>query len=1141
MPKPSENQHRQHLALSHLINLKTADPCSMDTLFGMITEAACGGLDVARAGIWLFNEDGTRLDCADLYVQSAGSHDCGQTLTVGEYPDYFDILRTPGTVDAGDVYADPRLHEFGPDQFQASGIGAALDVPVVFSGRVIGALRLEHHGGQRHWEDADRSFALAIADQVAMTMCDCQRNRSQQALREAETRYTFAVEGSADGLWNWSIVSNKIYQSDRLKALWGIDRDAPDLDFDDWKSLLHPDDAEAVLQALYAHLENADIPYDVEYRLRTGTGEYRWFRARGRAERDENGNPYYMAGSITDITETRAAQEDQRLFRAALDEVADDLYMFDPDTLGLIYMNQSAADEIGYSTDELARLTPLDFMPQYDETGFRAMIAPLIDRPGKTLTFDTVHQRKDGSRFPAESRLYYIVPENHSPRFISTIRNITDFNRAESKNRLQRLLLEKIRSVQNSYITGARGDPIFRQLLDGFIEITNSEYGFIGEIVGEDEGGPYLRTRQISKAAWTDEMRGLFEENVEFRRLDTLYGAVITGGEPIISNDPASDPRATGLPAGHAPLHAFVGIPVKRGDAVIGMVGLANRDGGYDESILQTIDPLLPTCASLFEAERTEQRRIYMENALRNSEQRANTVLNTVIDGIITIDEYGIVESYNNAAQGIFGYTADEVIGHNISMLMPEPHKSVHDSYMQRYRETGEAHIIGIGREVEGRRKDATVFPLDLAVNSVNIGGERKFTGVLRDISELKQAEQALIRTRDEAEQANLAKSRFLSSMSHELRTPLNAIMGFSQLIEIDTEASDTNRKHARRIYSAGRHLLELINDVLDLSKIESEHIDLSIENVALPELLAECFRLLESMLKKHRISIGHLCGDDAMINCNNIQVRADATRLKQVLLNLLSNAIKYNSECGSVCVCCPPGPEGFHRICVTDTGPGIDTAKLADLFTPFNRLGAERSGIQGTGIGLVITRRLVELMHGQISIDTKSGKGTTFFVDLPVADDEARHEATTGGESAEPGAILDMPRTKGRVLVAEDNRMNQELIALQLEMLGLDADVADNGEDALKLAVSNRYDLLLTDIHMPDMDGYELTRSLRSSDVAHVRDMIIIAITANASGDEKNRCLTCGMNDYLSKPVEIVRLRQVIRNWLGDGPGLPD
>ncbi len=512
------------------------------------------------------------------------------------------------------------------------------------------------------------------------------------------------------------------------------------------------------------------------------------------------------------------------------------------------------------------------------------------------------------------------------------------------------------------------------------------------------------------------------------------------------------------------------------------------------------------------------------QRALESSSTRVATILNTVADGILTIDKHGIIETMNSAAARIFGYAASEVIGQNVKMLMPPSDQGSHDEHMARYLSTGEKHVIGMGREAQGMRKDGSLFPIELSVNEMLLDGEKQFTGVVHDISSRKKVEQALIDARDEADRANQAKSEFLSSMSHELRTPLNAILGFSQLLEYDESLSAEHRDSAHEIIKAGAHLLSLINEVLDLAKIEAGHVELTLEPVEVCAVIAECLPMVNALADKRSIRLSHR-------GLQGISVRADHMRLKQALLNLISNAIKYNRDGGSVHIEVQASEANDRlRIRITDTGLGIPSHRLDELFQPFNRLAAENSGVEGTGIGLTITRRVVEMMEGSVGVESKMGQGSTFWIELPLEStcDAVQEHTARANEST---ALRDA-RKKQVVLYIEDNPANLKLVMQILKnhkhIHLLTADCAEAGTE---LALTHKPDLILLDINMPQMSGYEVMEIFKSDE--NLIDIPVIAVTANAMERDIQHALAAGFTDYLTKPIDIEPFLETIERRL--------
>lgn len=495
-------------------------------------------------------------------------------------------------------------------------------------------------------------------------------------------------------------------------------------------------------------------------------------------------------------------------------------------------------------------------------------------------------------------------------------------------------------------------------------------------------------------------------------------------------------------------------------------------------------------------------------------------IVDSVVDGVITIGADGIIHSFNPAACAIFGYRKSDIVGRKVNELMPEPHRSEHDNYLQRYCATGTGKIINRQLELVGRRADGSEFPLEIAVSEIKLSDDLLFVGLARDITERKRAEQELITARDTADRASQAKSDFLSSMSHELRTPMNAILGFGQLMQYDETLSDTQKEDVEEILKAGRHLLDLINEILDLAKIESGRISLSIEPVRIAPIIEECLNMVSTQADKRRINLHSDTHED-------LSVQADQTRLKQALLNLISNAIKYNREGGIVTVETRLKGSEYLSIQITDTGRGIPKERLHELFQPFNRLDAEYSAIEGTGIGLTISRRIVEMMGGAIEVESEVGVGSRFMITLPAAWNP------TLLESPKTSAAIETPTLQSRsrqqlVLYIEDNPSNIRLVSQILErQRHIRLITAHTPELGIELARAHRPDLILLDINMPNLNGFQVLSIFQNDPI--VKSAPVVAITANAMPRDIERGKAAGFADYLTKPLDIAQFNSVL------------
>ena len=350
-------------------------------------------------------------------------------------------------------------------------------------------------------------------------------------------------------------------------------------------------------------------------------------------------------------------------------------------------------------------------------------------------------------------------------------------------------------------------------------------------------------------------------------------------------------------------------------------------------------------------------------------------------DAMICGDEKDRIAFWNPAAERIFGYSTEEMLGQPIAVLIPDRHKTAHKVGVERYLNTGQPSIIGRSVEVSALNKDGQEFPIELSISAWKSDGRQFFSAIIRDITRRKFMEQALHRAREDAEKASRAKSRFLSATSHELRTPLNAIMGFGGLLLNNPGEllSERQKVHAGHIVSAGEHLLALINDLLDLGKIESGKIEFADETIDLSPLISECLEYLLQAADQRGITIS------VQLPEAPFSARADRMRLRQVLVNLLSNAVKYNVDNGTIEVIGQPATETSLKIGVRDTGGGIAPQDMERLFEPFQRLVTPASTIEGTGLGLSLTKALVEGMGGSLSVESRLGEGSTFWLNIPA------------------------------------------------------------------------------------------------------------------------------------------------------------
>jgi PAS domain S-box-containing protein len=533
------------------------------------------------------------------------------------------------------------------------------------------------------------------------------------------------------------------------------------------------------------------------------------------------------------------------------------------------------------------------------------------------------------------------------------------------------------------------------------------------------------------------------------------------------------------------------------------------------------------TEATAREQGEAEQKKL--DQRLRDQQFYTRSLIESNIDALMTTDPLGIITDVNKQMEALTGCTRDELIGAPSKNYFTDPERAeaaiklvLREKKVTDYELTARARD---GKKTEVSYNATTFYDRDRTLQGV--------LAIARDVTERKRNEQALQETNIElasaksaAEEANLAKSDFLSSMSHELRSPLNAILGFAQLMELASPLpTDSQKESIAQILQAGWHLLKLINEILDLSVIESGKVSLSTESVSLAEVMSECQAMMEPQAQQLGIGMTFPRFD------NPFFVSADRTRLKQIVINLLSNAIKYNKEQGTVVVDCTTSTPGFTRISVKDTGAGLSPEKLAQLFQPFNRLGQEAGGVAGTGIGLVVTKRLAELMGGVLGVESTAGEGSVFWCELiscaaPELVVESGEAATVDRPPVPAGA---RPRT---LLYVEDNPANmklvEQLIARRPDMRLL---TAVNGTLGIEVARTTRPTVILMDINLPGISGVEALKVLRIDPAtAHIP---VVALSANAMPRDIEMGLDAGFFRYLTKPIKIKEFMDTLNTAL--------
>ncbi len=797
----------------------------------------------------------------------------------------------------------------------------------------------------------------------------------------------------------------------------------------------------------------------------------------------------------------------------------------------IISVNPALCNFFGYTEAELLRL-PFSCITEPEDQPFgTGVCAP-------PYTVVRRYCRKDRTAAWGELTVTSICKGEKGPTFwIAAVIDITERVRAENGFKKAELALEResqidtaVAELSQVMLTGATIEEISEIILEKAKELTLSPLGFAGFI---DPATGFLISPTMTKDIWN--VCQVHEKSFVFKEFSGLFGWVIRNRCSVLTNQAQTDPRSSGVPDGHIPIRSFLSAPALFEGEVVGQIALANSSREYLERDLAALERL----ASLY-ALGIERRRY--ESNLRLKEQQLRQVIDLVPHLIFAKDRRGCYLLANRAMAHIYGTTTFYLIGRNQAAFHP-------DTDQLQFFLKNDRKVIEEGKpsylksspftDRTGRKRILSVSKTPFQMTE---GGETVVLGVAVDITDIKEAETELKRAKEIAEEANMAKSLFLANMSHEIRTPMNAIIGMTDLT-IDTKLTPEQQEYLFIVRSSADHLLMLIEDILDLSKIEIDKFELESRTFLLCKEISDTVKTLSVRAREKGLDLIYRISDGIPES-----LVGDPGRLRQIVYNLLANSIKF-TDSGEVLLLIGIGAEREKSVdlqfSVTDTGIGISAEKQGRIFDPFFQVdpsATRRFG--GTGLGLAITAKLVRMMGGDIQVDSELGLGSTFTFEIcfpkgSAMSGEVCEESRPGtaGIRAAPKAAQPRPpienQEKGlQILLVEDNPMNQRLAQILLEREGHKVSIAANGKQAIDRLESGSFDMILMDIQMPEMDGLEATRIIRSRN-SPLKEIPIVAMTAHAMKGDRERFLASGMDDYISKPILPERLREVIRSQI--------
>jgi PAS domain S-box-containing protein len=789
----------------------------------------------------------------------------------------------------------------------------------------------------------------------------------------------------------------------------------------------------------------------------------------------------------------------------------------------VVAVNARTAEVIGVTEADALGQSVTDY---YTDPSNRTQLVDELRRSGRADNLRLQIKRADGEPLwvLASSRL---VTWHAEPAVLTVFHDISDQLAAESSLKAsERRLTEQSDALTALTARYTNPEERFDNRLRSILEISARALHVDRLSLWQfEEGASAIRCAGLYRSA-----AGEYESGAVLRRSDApAYFEALGRDRVIAADDACSDSRTREFSDAYLrPLGigAMLDVPLRHDNTTVGVL-CAEHVGGARAWTVDEQNFSLSVANLIVVAIAEEERRTALARAAE-SEARARLIVDTAHDAFIGMDSRGTIVAWNAQAESTFGWTREEAVGRNLAdTIIPPAFRDAHNSGMRRFHETGHAPVLNQRLELTAVHRTGREFPVELTITSpIRMEDGYFFGAFLRDISLRREKDAELRLAKESAEAATRAKSEFLANMSHELRTPLNGVLGYAQLLQRDRTLSAKHREALDAIAKCGSQLLDLINDVLDLSKIEAGRLEIEQTQTDLPKLVDDLRLMIAEAAHRKGLQLALL------INAGVPRwLVLDARHLRQTLLNLLGNALKFTNA-GEVRLIISRDDERL-RFEVIDTGPGIEQAALSEIFEAFaqTETGAAAGG---AGLGLAISQRLIASMGGDLQVDSTLGQGSRFWFTIPLVPSRqpARAIETERDETLVPLDARLAPGERISALVVDDSTANRHILASLLESAGVIVTTAAGGVEAIELARTLRPQVVFMDLKMQDLDGLEATRRLARDPLTSM--IPVIAVTASALGDVRQTAYDAGCVDYLSKPVRAQLLFGLLHKHLG-------
>jgi len=923
-------------------------------------------------------------------------------------------------------------------------------------------------------------------------------------------------------------LTNETLWSDQLYTIFEIDKDSilPERLYENYLSKIHPEDINLLNGKIQKAIETGD-GYEIEHRI-VCSNEIKYVHGKAQIFKNQNNEPVKLKGTLQDVTEK--VKQDQLFntvnerWKFAIENTGDGIWDYDLKN-NIAFQSDQFLKNIGYDRDEIIidHESMLSIIHEDDrglvDQQFRDHLAGKIEN----LDIEYRIKAKDGSYKWIYDRAKVIErsPKGAPERIIGVHQDFTNRKRTEKLNDI-------IINLSTNALSNKNNKVFFDQVLNQILEITGSEYGFIGEVFQNEKNEPFLKSYALTNIAWDDETKAFYEQHapngMEFHNLDTLFGYAMKHKEVVISNNPTQDDRRGGLPKGHPALDAFLGIPILFNGDLIGMVGIANKNGGYIENDVSLLNPLISTFSTVINSTKIERERVKNQGEIISIKNELQSFFDLSNDFMCIANIDGTFRKVNFEFERVLGYTQKQLEGKRFIDFIHE------DDLESTFKEIEKLAQGETTTSFENRYRtlDGNYIILNWRASpDVKTG---LLYATARDVTNERTWQNQLINEKQKAETANQAKSDFLANMSHEIRTPLNGIIGFSELL-VKTKLNDNQKVFSSTIAQAGKSLLNIINDILDFSKIEAGKTELNIQKNDIHELIYETIDIISFQAQSKELDL--LIDIDTNIPSH---IYIDETHLRQVIVNLLGNSIKFTKE-GEVKISIEiieainPNLSKI-RFTVSDTGIGIAEENIHKIFTEFSQAdNTTTREFGGTGLGLNISNSLIQLMGGEkLQVKSELEEGSHFYFDL-----ELKHEQIV--EKAPHYSV------KKHVLLANKSINESEIIQKILAEENIEVVPTNSCEKAKNIFIENpTFDLVIIDNQLYNKENNLELKNLVELDSFNLSKTNIGIITRSIHNETYfDDCKQYGVSEKIVKPIKDKHLKEAVFKILDKNSTIPD